>query len=106
SATLGASLPKSHPNWPYPVPFLKAVTNQDGSAVQNKVGYRADDSSLVGPFSEDRTPVFKWSGKEPSYFRVETKSIYTGKGWEDDSNATKPTRLKNDDVPNRWFTNR
>ncbi|WOI41938.1 transglutaminase TgpA family protein [Bacillus altitudinis] len=105
SASLGASLPKSDPKWPDPVPFFKAVTNQDGSAGQNKVGYSADDSSLGGPFSEDRTPVFKWSGKEPSYFRVETKSIYTGKGWEDASNDTKPTRLKGSDVPNRWFTN-
>ncbi|MCY7539744.1 transglutaminaseTgpA domain-containing protein, partial [Bacillus pumilus] len=106
SVTLGASLPKSDPKWPDPVPFFKAMTNQDGSAGQNKVGYSTDDSTLGGPFSEDRTPVFKWSGKEPSYFRVETKSIYTGKGWEDASNDTKPTRLKNHDVPNRWFTNR
>lgn len=82
------------------------MTNQDNAAGQNKVGYSADDSALGGPFSEDRTPVFKWSGKEPSYFRVETKSIYTGKGWEDASNDTKPTRLKDDDVPNRWFTER
>ncbi|PRS38244.1 hypothetical protein C6Y02_12895 [Bacillus sp. NMCC4] len=106
SAALGASLPKSDPKWPDPVPFFKAVTNQDNAAGQNKVGYSADDSALGGPFSEDRTPVFKWSGKEPSYFRVETKSIYTGKGWEDASNDTKPTRLKDDDVPNRWFTER
>ncbi|MGM0918093.1 MAG: DUF4129 domain-containing transglutaminase family protein [Bacillota bacterium] len=106
SAALGASLPKSDPKWPDPVPFFKAVTNQDGTAGQNKVGYSTDDSSLGGPFSEDRTPVFKWSGKKPSYFRVETKSIYTGKGWEDASNDTKPTRLKDDDVPNRWFTER
>ncbi|MFJ6206616.1 transglutaminase TgpA family protein [Bacillus pumilus] len=106
SATLGASLPKSDPKWPDPVPFFKAVTNQDGTAGQNKVGYSTDDSSLGGPFSEDLTPVFKWSGKKPSYFRVETKSIYTGKGWEDASNDTKPTRLKDDDVPNRWFTER
>ncbi|HBU90631.1 MAG TPA: hypothetical protein DEB53_05420 [Bacillus pumilus] len=106
SATLGASLPKSDPKWPDPVPFFKAVTNQDGSAGQNKVGYSTDDSTLGGPFSEDRTPVFKWSGKEPSYFRVETKSIYTGKGWEDASNDTKPTRLKENSVRNRWFTER
>ncbi len=106
SAALGASLPKSDPKWPDPVPFFKAVTNQDGTAGQNKVGYSTDDSSLGGPFSEDRTPVFKWIGKKPSYFRVETKSIYTGKGWEDASNDTKPTRLKDDDVPNRWFTER
>ncbi|MCY7619021.1 DUF4129 domain-containing transglutaminase family protein [Bacillus pumilus] len=106
SAALGASLPKSDPKWPDPVPFFKAVTNQDNAAGQNKVGYSSDDSSLGGPFSEDRTPVFKWSGKKPSYFRVETKSIYTGKGWEDASNDTKPTRLKDDDVPNRWFTER
>ncbi|MEK5133055.1 transglutaminaseTgpA domain-containing protein [Bacillus sp. FSL W8-0645] len=106
SATLGASLPKSDPKWPDPVPFFKAVTNQDGSAGQNKVGYSTDDSTLGGPFSEDRTPVFKWSGKEPSYFRVETKSIYTGKGWEDASNDAKSTRLKEDSIPNRWFTER
>ncbi|WP_281237318.1 DUF4129 domain-containing transglutaminase family protein [Bacillus safensis] len=106
SASLGASLPKSDPKWPDPVPFFKAVTNQDGTAGQNKVGYSADDSALGGPFSEDRTPVFKWSGKEPTYFRVETKSIYTGKGWEDASKDTKPTRLKDESVPNRWFTER
>ncbi|MFJ5965839.1 DUF3488 and DUF4129 domain-containing transglutaminase family protein [Bacillus sp. NPDC093026] len=106
SATLGATLPKSDPNWPDPVPFLKTVTNQDGDGGQNKVGYSADDTSLGGPFREDRTPVFKWSGKEPSYFRVETKSIYTGKGWEDASNDTKPVRLEDNKVQNQWFTER
>ncbi|OLP64732.1 hypothetical protein BACPU_23220 [Bacillus pumilus] len=106
SASLGATLPKSDPQWPDPVPFFKAVTNQDGAGGQNKVGYSADDSSLGGPFSEDRTPVFKWSGKEPSYFRVETKSVYTGKGWEDASDETKPIQLKEDLIQNRWFTER
>ncbi|MFS0655490.1 DUF3488 and DUF4129 domain-containing transglutaminase family protein [Bacillus sp. 179-C3.3 HS] len=106
SASLGATLPKSDPKWPDPVPFLQAVTNQDGTGGQNKVGYSADDTSLGGPFSEDRTPVFKWSGKEPSYFRVETKSIYTGKGWEDASNESKPTLLQDDQVQNQWFTDR
>ncbi|MGE6631589.1 transglutaminaseTgpA domain-containing protein [Bacillus sp. NPDC077027] len=104
SATIGATLPKSDPNWPDPVPFLKAVTNQDGKSGQNKVGYSTDDSSLGGPFSEDRTPVFKWSGKESSYFRVETKSIYTGKGWEDASNDTKSVKLEGHRVGNQWFT--
>lgn len=48
-----------------------------------KTGFSTNDSILGGPIREDRTPIFKTLQSEKSYWRVETKSHYTGKGWED-----------------------
>lgn len=47
-----------------------------------KIGYVEDDSKLGGPFEEDNRPVFEVATKTNQYWRIETKNIYTGKGWE------------------------
>ena len=44
--------------------------------------------------------------KRAVLFSCRNKKYLHGKGWEDASNDTKPTRLKGNEVPNRWFTNR
>ena len=53
--------------------------SSDGS---KKIGYDEDDSRLGGPLSEDKRPVFRVESSHRQYWRVETKDIYTGKGWE------------------------
>lgn len=78
-----------------------------------KIGYVEDDSKLGGPFEEDSRPVFEVAAKVNQYWRIETKNIYTGKGWvrkpgdvyvhtfeygEDIPMSLKPGKEKNTDV--------
>lgn len=48
----------------------------------NKVGYNAYDGDLGGKLIEDDTPVLRIQSPIPVYLRGETKSYYTGRGWE------------------------
>ncbi|SEP02347.1 transglutaminase family protein [Paenibacillus sp. OV219] len=45
-------------------------------------GYGFDDSALGGPITPDHTAVFTVYAKENAYLRGESKSFYTGEGWE------------------------
>jgi transglutaminase-like putative cysteine protease len=86
ASVIGYAAPKSPPQWPDPVPFLQSAAENAGSrngggAVQ-KVGYGEDDSQLGGSFVQDYTPVFQAAVNEAHYWRIETKDMYTGKGWE------------------------
>ncbi|WP_053075042.1 transglutaminase domain-containing protein [Ornithinibacillus californiensis] len=86
SSMVGYAAPKLEPQWADPVPYLEGVFNGNGiggngvGTVQ-KVGYGENDSRLGGSFVQDYTPVFQAYMKEDSYFRVESKDYYTGKGW-------------------------
>lgn len=60
--------------------FYEKLTLPNSSA---KTGFSTDDSLLGGPIQEDKTPIFKTRQSEKSYWRVETKSNYNGKGWDD-----------------------
>ncbi|WP_347552629.1 transglutaminase domain-containing protein [Pseudalkalibacillus hwajinpoensis] len=94
SSLFGYIAPKAEPQWPDPVPFLKKTTGDgDGAGNGNgisKIGYGEDDSRLGGPFVMDDTPVFTAEIKDRGYWRVETKDVYTGKGWEASSNDRSP----------------
>lgn len=85
SVLLGLVAPKLDPQWPDPVPFLEGAAEQvggSGSGTIQKVGYGEDDSQLGGSFIQDDTPVFHAETDQDQYWRIETKEIYTGKGWE------------------------
>nr|WP_255648259.1 transglutaminase domain-containing protein [Pseudalkalibacillus hwajinpoensis] len=86
SSLFGYIAPKAEPQWPDPVPFLKKTTGDDGEGKNgngiSKIGYGEDDSQLGGPFVMDDTSVFTAQIKDRGYWRVETKDVYTGKGWE------------------------
>jgi transglutaminase-like putative cysteine protease len=61
----------------------KGVVNVAGSAAKNaSSGYSRDDAELGGGFDFDFTPVMEVDTTHSSYWRGETKSVYTGKGWE------------------------
>ncbi len=45
-------------------------------------GYSRNDSTLGGAFNFDFTPVFTVDASRRSYWRGETRSLYTGSGWE------------------------
>ncbi|MFC2949483.1 transglutaminase TgpA family protein [Virgibacillus sediminis] len=82
---IGFAAPKPAPQWPDPVPFIQSAANgaeTGGGSVVQKVGYDEDDSRLGGSFSQDYTPVFQAEATERQYWRIETKDVYTGKGWE------------------------
>lgn len=85
SVIIGIALPKLEPQWPDPVPFIHNASEEastiGGGAIQ-KVGYGEDDSRLGGSFIQDNSPVFYADVVESHYWRIETKDVYTGKGWE------------------------
>ncbi|MFC4401709.1 transglutaminaseTgpA domain-containing protein [Gracilibacillus xinjiangensis] len=82
---LGLFAPKPNPQWPDPVPFIQSTAGHvgfgEGNSIQ-RVGYGENDSNLGGSFIKDDTPVFEAYSKEKLYWRIESKDIYTGKGWE------------------------
>ncbi len=85
-ATLaGIYLPKLDPQWPDPVPFIQSNADHigfgTGGTVQ-KVGYGEDDSQLGGSFVQDDSSVFEAIAHDDVYWRIESKDVYTGSGWE------------------------
>ncbi|AZN39505.1 transglutaminase-like domain-containing protein [Paenibacillus albus] len=58
-----------------------------GLGEPSRTGYGFDDSALGGPITPDNAPVFTVNAKENAYLRGESKSFYTGKGWEQDEHA-------------------
>ncbi|WP_174615819.1 transglutaminase TgpA family protein [Virgibacillus ihumii] len=93
STLVGYAAPKFDPQWPDPVPFIKSAADNaggpgDGSSVIQKVGYGNDDTRLGGSFVQDNTPVFQAVAEDKNYWRVETKDIYTGKGWVKSQNLS------------------
>ncbi|CDO04201.1 Protein-glutamine gamma-glutamyltransferase [Oceanobacillus picturae] len=84
STLVGFAAPKFSPQWPDPVPFIKSTAENAGNfegGVQ-KVGYGEDDSQLGGSFVQDYTPVFEAVAEDDHYWHIESKDVYTGKGWE------------------------
>lgn len=82
SAAFAYLMPKKQAMVDVPEPIsalMKWQNNKNGNV--GKIGYVEDDSKLGGPFEEDDVPVFEATAKKNQYWRVETKDIYTGKGW-------------------------
>jgi transglutaminase-like putative cysteine protease len=106
AASIGIAAPKSAPMWSDPVPFIQSFSGQDVNGQgANKVGYGTNDERLGGPFAPDNTRVFTWEGEQKAYFRVETKNIYTGKGWLEGSNTSPSIQLSAGTLKNHWFEN-
>jgi len=75
-------LPKTGPTWADPVPFIQGVAGQgDFGTGKKTVGYGEDDSRLGGPFQGDNTLVFTATSRDRHYWRIDTKDMYTSKGW-------------------------
>lgn len=85
STALALYLPKAGPIWPDPVPFITSFSGQGGvgsGGNVGRIGYGVDDSRLGGSFIGDDTPVFRAEVSEGQYWKVESKDVYTTKGWE------------------------
>jgi transglutaminase-like putative cysteine protease len=103
SVLVGVIAPKAAPLWPDPVPYLKAAGQKSkgagqGSLGPRRIGYGANDDRLGGPFIGDNNPVFMYEAGGKTYWKVETKDVYTGKGWIP-SGATSTTFREGDLVP-------
>ncbi|KAA9015949.1 DUF4129 domain-containing transglutaminase family protein [Niallia endozanthoxylica] len=90
SSFLGYILPKAQPIWPDPVPYLKVF---NGMGTMKKVGYGEDDTQLGGSITGDSTVVFQTIVESPHYWKVETKDVYTGKGWVQSEDELKNIRF-------------
>jgi transglutaminase-like putative cysteine protease len=108
SLLISFTAPKLQPQWPDPVPFIKSYAGgrEDGEEGKEpavkKIGYGTNDSRLGGPFLADDTVVFYAEAKKRHYWRVETKDIYTGKGWEASESVEIRTFERENDVL-KWF---
>ncbi|KGX89996.1 transglutaminase-like domain-containing protein [Pontibacillus marinus] len=85
SSVVGYAAPKQVSQWPDPVPFIKSTATGFGSGGSGgsiqKVGYGTNDERLGGSFVQDDSLVFQALAKDDHYWRIETKEVYTGKGW-------------------------
>ncbi|WP_442597699.1 transglutaminase TgpA family protein [Neobacillus sp. D3-1R] len=79
SIGVGFIAPKAEPIWPDPVPFIKSLNDKSGGT--QRIGYGVDDSQLGGPFIGDDRVVFRAESEARHYWRIESKDVYTGKGW-------------------------
>ncbi|SHN26694.1 transglutaminase TgpA family protein [Gracilibacillus kekensis] len=104
AALLGIYSPKPTPQWPDPVPFIKSTAGHVGfgDGPVQKVGYGEDDSRLGGSFVQDDTTVFEAIVHDNVYWRIESKDVYTGKGWERSSELDYAP-LENGEVQWRTF---
>lgn len=100
SVALGFGGPKAEPIWPDPVPYLTSYSEDSGGgAGGQRVGYGTDDTHLGGPYIGDDTVVYETEVDQRHYWRVETKDIYTGKGWEVSSSDDPIPFTQNDVFP-------
>ncbi|GAM16202.1 transglutaminase TgpA family protein [Mesobacillus selenatarsenatis] len=95
SVGIGYAAPKADPIWPDPVPFITSYNEDsgEGSGGVKKVGYGTDDSALGGPFIGDDRVVFTAEADGRHYWRIETKDVYTGKGWVADKGTAVPVEF-------------
>ena len=105
STTVGFFAPKAAPQWPDPVPYLTGYGKGDSEGIGEgikKVGYGTNDTQLGGPFIADDTLVFTAKASKGQYWRVETKDVYTGKGWITSSNPVRRSFNQENTVLN-WY---
>lgn len=55
---------------------------QQGLPQASRTGLSENDEQLGGPIFDDNQLVFEAVQQSPHYWRVESKSIYTGEGWQ------------------------
>lgn len=77
-------MPKAEPQWSDPVPYVKSIAGIGGNGSKSvaTVGYGENDERLGGPFAGDNTLIYEIKTPIRQYWRVETKDVYTSKGWE------------------------
>ena len=101
SVLIGYLAPKADPIWPDPVAGIKSYNPKSGGGNTGgkSAGYGTDDSNLGGPFTGDDSVVFNAEVDESHYWKVETKDVYTGKGWVSSTGDEQSFDINPKDVP-------
>lgn len=81
AVSTGMAAPKYPPAWPDPVSFLQGKAVREGAAGPKRIGYSSTDEALGGGYVMDDTVAFTAITSDAGYYRGESKSYYTGKGW-------------------------
>jgi len=83
SLTVGVAYgaPKKAASWPDPIAYFTGG-NGAGTTYMKKVGYDNNDNRLGGPFIQDNSLIFTATTNEKTYWRGDSKDIYTGWGWQ------------------------
>ncbi|WP_445613406.1 DUF4129 domain-containing transglutaminase family protein [Geobacillus sp. YF-1] len=109
----GYAGPKLPPQWPDPVAFIRSAhavpepgDDEPASSTVAKVGYGQNDSRLGGPFLADDTLVFTAKDRGLHYWRVETKDVYTGKGWEEFQSEQVYSFANGETIKHEWWSPR
>ena len=76
----------------------KGVGNLPMLHLDTSSGYSRSDEELGGGFNYDYSPIMTVDTTQRSYWRGETKSVYTGKGWEEDNGGQERIRLETFDM--------
>lgn len=83
STIFAYAMPKKGPMVTIPKSISALMEQQGkGNSAIGRIGYVEDDKKLGGPFKMDDRIVFNATADSKQYWRVETKDIYTSKGWE------------------------
>ncbi|GGI12705.1 DUF4129 domain-containing transglutaminase family protein [Gottfriedia solisilvae] len=90
---IGSLAPKHSPiktfsNWSFPGSKQDAKGGSGGGT--KSVGYDTDDSILGGPVKSNDDPVFQYESNQRTYWKMETKDTYTGRGWVDSASTQRP----------------
>ncbi|WP_010270496.1 transglutaminase TgpA family protein [Paenibacillus senegalensis] len=80
-----------------PVNFSSNGQNSFQLELDSSSGYSRNDEMLGGGFNFDYSPVMSVQTSHRSYWRGETRSLYTGNGWEK-SNAERQSPLRPVDI--------
>jgi len=67
---------------------LISSSGSSGNKGSSLSGYSRDDKEIGGGFQFDYSPVMTITTSQRSYWRGETKAVYTGKGWADVKDGT------------------
>lgn len=89
--------------------LISALQMLEGlSAEQTSSGYGRNESNLGGGFQFDYSPVMEVETTHPSYWRGETRSRYTGRGWAEGEMDTMGTLELNEalDIDPRFPSNK
>lgn len=62
--------------------FYQWIDRYSPGGVSSRSGFSENDANLGGPLTQRHNTVFMAHTAEPHYWLIESKEIYTGKGWE------------------------
>lgn len=62
--------------------FYQWIDRYSPGGVSSRSGFSENDSNLGGPLTQRHNTVFIAHTSKPHYWHIESKELYTGKGWE------------------------